>query len=158
MPSLEENNITRYKIFGIKVITNLDAKDLVPGDIILLEAGDVVPADCRLLSSFNLHIDESTLTGESTSVLKDANDILDVHTEMTDQTNIVFMGTNVVRGNCIAVVIKTGMKTFVGHISSLLEGADKRDTPLKQKMNDFGEQLGIIILVICGIIVALGSN
>ncbi len=157
LDALQSLTAPHARVLRDKVINSIDAKNLVPGDIILLEAGDVVPADARLLSSFNLHIDESALTGESSSVLKDANELMDINTEISDQVNMLFMGTNVVRGNCIAVVVKTGMKTVVGNITTLLSEADERDTPLKQKMNEFGKQIGWIILAICGVVVVLGT-
>ena len=157
LEALQSLTAPHARVLRDKIIVNTDAKNLVPGDVILLEAGEVVPADARLLTSFNLHIDESTLTGESLPVLKDATNLLDINTDISDQVNMIFMGTNVVRGNCNAVVVKTGMKTVVGNITNLLNTADERDTPLKQKMNTFGQQLGWIILAICGVVVLLGT-
>ena len=157
LEALQTLTAPHARVLRDKIITTTDARNLVPGDIILLEAGEVVPADARLLSSFNLHVDESTLTGESTSVLKDANILLDINTEVSEQVNMIFMGSNVVRGNGIAVVVKTGMKTVVGNITTLLSQANERDTPLKRKMNDFGQKIGWIILGICAVVVVLGT-
>lgn len=156
LEALQSLTAPHARVLRDKIINVLDAKELVPGDVIFLEAGEIVPADGRLLSAINLHIDESALTGESVPVLKDDGVLLDLNTEISDQTNMIFMGTNVVRGNCIAVICKTGMKTVMGDITNLIAEVDERDTPLKRKMNEFGGQLGWIILGICGIVVLLG--
>ena len=156
LEALQSLTAPHARVLRNKIIQIIDAKNLVPGDVIFLEAGEVVPADARILTAVNLHIDESALTGESIPVLKDPNIILDINTEISDQLNMIFMGTNVVRGNCIGLVARTGMRTAVGNITTLISEADTRDTPLKQKMNEVGEQLGWIILGICGIVVILG--
>lgn len=138
------------------VTQEMDAKNLVPGDILVLSAGDVVPADARVVESFSLQADESTLTGESTPVHKRANGGLAPETQLSERSNMLFLGTNVVKGNSKAVVTNTGMNTIIGNITTMLLTADDRETPLKIKLNAFGKKLGYAILAICGLVVVTG--
>ncbi|MHA2102927.1 MAG: cation-translocating P-type ATPase [Candidatus Hodarchaeales archaeon] len=135
----------------------IDSTDIVPGDLILIEAGDIIPADSRLVETFNFQIDESTLTGESLPVSKKATFLDKTVTSTSDQINMVFMGTNAVRGTAKAVCVETGMNTVIGNITELLISAEERDTPLKIKLNEFGRKLGWFILAICGLVVVIGT-
>lgn len=137
-------------------VLKIDSVEIVPGDIVLLEAGDLVPADCRIINSFNLQIDESTFTGESEPVIKDFEAQIAESTPISDQLNMLFMGTNILRGTATVVVVNTGMSTIMGGITEMLITAESRDTPLKIKLNEFGHRLGWVILGISAIVVIIG--
>ncbi|RHZ68831.1 hypothetical protein CDV55_103031 [Aspergillus turcosus] len=127
------------------------AEDLVPGDIIHIAVGDRVPADCRLLSiqSNSFRVDQAVLTGESESVSKDTRTIKDEQAVKQDQTNILFSGTSVVNGHATAIVVLTGASTAIGGIHESITSQISEPTPLKQKLNDFGDMLAKVITVIC---------
>ena len=112
----------------------IDASDLVPGDIIRLEAGDFVPADARLIRSVSLKSEESALTGESVPSEKDASLIVDEKAPLGDRTNMVFSGCSITYGTALAVVTATGMETEMGRIANLLDGEEEGQTPLQQKL------------------------
>ncbi len=131
------------------------ARELVPGDIIILKEGDKIPADARLIETLNLDIDESSLTGESTPVVKDAKVILPEDIPVSDRRNMVFMGTHVIRGKGKAVVVATGMRTEVGKIAKMIAEAPEEKTPLERELDYFGKVAGIIILGISGIVAFL---
>jgi len=130
------------------------AKEVVPGDIALLEAGDRIPADGRLLEVVDLKTDEAVLTGESTPVGKETG-VLKEETPVADRKNSVFMATHVTYGRGRAVIASTGMSTQFGKIAEMVQAVEEVDTPLKQKLARFAKKLGIIIVVICAIIFAL---
>jgi len=130
--------------------------DVVPGDIVILEAGDYVPADLRLIESVNLKIDEAALTGESVPSEKDANAILDGESSLGDRVNCAYMGTIAAYGRGRGVVCSTGMKTEMGHIAGMLNEGGEEATPLQKKLDSFGKVLGWACLVICVIVFALG--
>ena len=111
------------------------AKELVPGDIVILNTGDKVPADCRVIESFNLKTDEASLTGESTPIEKHNGSLEDIITPLGDQFNMLFMGTSILYGRGKGVVIATGMKTEFGKIASLLQNTENRKTPLQVNLN-----------------------
>lgn len=134
----------------------IDAKDLVPGDIIKLEAGDFVPADARLITSASLKSEESALTGESVPSEKDASVIVDENSPIGDRTNMVFSGCSITYGSALAVVVATGMDTEMGKIANLLDQEEETQTPLQQKLSQLGKYLGIMALVACGIIFIIG--
>ena len=134
----------------------IDASGLVPGDIILLEAGDFVPADARLIKSASLKSEESALTGESVPSEKDYAAEVDEKAPLGDRHNMVFSGCSVTYGTATAVVTATGMDTEMGKIANLLEGEEDGETPLQQKLAQLGKYLGIIALVCCGIIFIVG--
>ncbi len=134
----------------------IQATELVPGDIIVLEAGDFVPADARLLSSTSLKSEESALTGESVPSEKDANADVAEDAPIGDRTNMVFSGCSITYGNAVAVVTGTGMDTEMGKIAGLLEGEDEGQTPLQQKLAQLGKYLGILALAACAIVFIVG--
>ncbi len=134
----------------------IDASQLVPGDIIKLEAGDFIPADARLLMSTSLKSEESALTGESVPSEKDADAIIDENAPLGDRTNMVFSGCSVTYGTGVAVVTATGMDTQMGKIANLLDSEGETQTPLQQKLTQLGKYLGIVALVACGIIFVVG--
>lgn len=132
------------------------ARDLVPGDIVLLESGDRVPADIRLLQSRNLYVEESALTGESVPVLKQDKRIIRDNIALGDQSNLAFMGTSVVRGYAKGVVIATGMNTEMGKIAHLLESTESTQTPLAHRMESLGKVLIVIALILTAVVVVTG--
>jgi len=134
--------------------TIIPAKEVVPGDIILLDAGDRIPADARLLEVVELKTDEAVLTGESTPVNKELC-VLDEKTSVADRKNSVFMATHVSYGRGKAVVTSTGMNTEFGKIAEMVQTMEEEETPLKQKLARFAKKLGIIIIAVCAIIFAL---
>jgi Ca2+-transporting ATPase len=131
------------------------ARDLVPGDIILLQTGDRIPADCRLTDAVNLKIDEAPLTGESISVGK-TNEIVSGDVPVADRKNMAYMGTTVVYGRGKALVTGTGMATEFGEIASMLQEVKPPPTPLQVSLNKIGKILGIACLVICAFVAGVG--
>ncbi|MCD6490283.1 MAG: calcium-translocating P-type ATPase, PMCA-type, partial [Thermodesulfobacterium sp.] len=131
------------------------AEELVPGDIVLLEAGDIVPADIRLLEAHQLKLDESPLTGESVPVLKHTEPILEKNVPISEKKNMVFKGTLVTNGRGKGVVVATGMNTELGKIAKMVQEEETK-TPLQKRLADFGKKLGIATIVICFVIFALG--
>ena len=134
----------------------IDAAELVPGDIIRLEAGDFIPADARLLHSVSLKSEESALTGESVPSEKDADAVVDEKAPLGDRSNMVFSGCSVTYGTALAVVTATGMDTEMGKIANLLDSENETQTPLQQKLAQLGKYLGIIALAACGVIFVVG--
>ena len=134
----------------------VDAADLVPGDIIRLEAGDFVPADARLLHSAGLKSEESALTGESVPSEKDASVTVDEKSPLGDRSNMVFSGCSITYGTATAVVTATGMDTEMGKIAGLLEGESDTQTPLQKKLSQLGKYLGVVALAACAIIFVVG--
>ncbi len=129
--------------------------DIVPGDILLVEAGDKIPADARIVEEANLQTDEATLTGESMPVAKDVQPI-DADVGLGDRRNMLFSSTVATYGRGRAVVAATGMATEVGRIAGMLEAADKEPTPLQQELDRTGKRLSIIMLGICAVVFAAG--
>ncbi len=132
------------------------AKELVPGDIIYIEAGDKVPADLRLLESYSLEIDEATLTGESIPVEKDSLAIFSQEIPIAEQKNLAFMGTAVTRGRGRALVVNTGMDTVMGQIAQMMKQAERPLTPLQIKLDQLGKILILICLVVCVLVGIMG--
>jgi len=122
---------------------SIDSKDLVPGDIVLFEAGSRVPADCRLVEAANLEVDEAALTGESRPVSKRLS-VVAPDAGVGDQKNMVFMGTVITNGRAVAVVTETGMRSQFGKIAGMVQSIDTEDPPLRQKMEKMGKQLAQI--------------
>ena len=131
------------------------ADQIVPGDIVMVEAGDRIPADARLVESANLHTDEAPLTGESMPVAKETRPI-DADVGIGDRQNMLFSSTVATYGRGRAVVVATGMSTEVGRIAGLLEAAEKEPTPLQQELDRTGKRLSIIMLGICAVVFATG--
>ncbi len=137
-------------------IDTVDSVDLVPGDIIFLEAGYSVPADARLIEAVNLKVEESSLTGESLPVDKVARITLPPHTLLGERSNLVMSSSMVTYGHGSAIVIGTGMNTQVGHIANLIMNDDAPTTPLQKKLAHTSKTLGIAALLICVVIFILG--
>ena len=133
----------------------MPSPEVVPGDILLLEAGDLITADARILESWSVKINESSLTGESEAVEKTADVIPEENVALGDRKNMVFSGSLVTYGRATAVVTATGMQTELGHIASLLDNTRQRKTPLQENLNKFSEKLAIAIIAICGVVFLL---
>lgn len=134
----------------------IDAAGLVPGDIILLEAGDFVPADARLIKSVNLKSEESALTGESVPTEKNAGETPAENAPLGDRHNMVYSGCSITYGRGIAVVTATGMNTEMGRIADLLESEEDTKTPLQERLARLGKYLGVIALLACAVIFVIG--
>lgn len=132
------------------------ARELVPGDIIVIEAGDRLPADGRLIEAVNLEIEEAALTGESVPVRKVADRVYAWDTGLGDQKNMVFVGTSVTRGRGLAVITATGMGTEMGRIAGMIQGAEEQDTPLQRRLDQLGKYLVWGCLGVCGVVVLTG--
>ena len=134
----------------------IDASQLVPGDIIHLEAGDFVPADARLISSISLKSEEAALTGESVPSEKDASAQVAAESPLGDRTNMVFSGCSITYGTAAAIVTATGMNTEMGKIANLLDSEEETQTPLQQKLAQLGKYLGFLAIAACGVIFVVG--
>lgn len=134
----------------------IDAAQLVPGDVILLETGDFIPADARLLHSSSLKSEESALTGESVPSEKDFTADVAENAPLGDRLNMVYASCSITYGHATAVVTATGMNTEMGKIANLLDNAVETQTPLQQKLANLGKYLGIIALAACAIIFVIG--
>jgi Ca2+-transporting ATPase len=132
----------------------IDSTEIVPGDVIFLEQGDAVPADARLLETEALETDESSLTGESSSVSKDS-ETLEEGVSLADRTNMVFMNTHVVKGRAKAVVVETGMDTQVGDIAEEIEDADQKETPFQEEVDELGKRIGILVIGIVSLVAVI---
>lgn len=131
------------------------SKDIVPGDILFLEAGDLIAADGRIIENHSLQVNESSLTGESLAVEKNAEVLSDDEIPLSDRKNMVFGGTLVTYGRAIAVVTSTGMNSELGKIANLMENTQAKETPLQKTLDKFSGKLAIIIIAICIIVFVL---
>ena len=137
-------------------LREVPTSDVVPGDIVVLDAGRFVPCDLRLIETANLKIDESALTGESVPVEKNAGLVLDAEaTALGDQKNMAFMATVATYGRGEGVAVGTGMKTEIGRIAEMIESEEEEQTPLQAKLGLFGRQLGVAILILCAVVFAV---
>ena len=144
-----------------KVIRNgklevVASRELVPGDIVVLETGDFIPADLRLIEAVNLKSQESALTGESVPVEKNYEVISDEEIGLGDRVNMLFSSSLITYGRGKGIVVETGMNTEVGKIAGIINSTEKTETPLQVKLNKLGKTLGIAALVICAVIFAVG--
>ncbi|MBI5441446.1 MAG: cation-translocating P-type ATPase [Deltaproteobacteria bacterium] len=134
----------------------LPARDLVPGDVILLAAGDRIPADVRLIETVNLQVDEAALTGESMPVQKDASELASEASALGDRRNVAYAGTAASYGRGRGVVVATGMETEFGKIAKMLETVETSRTPLQENLDRVGRILALAAVVVVSVIVALG--
>ncbi|MBR1377143.1 MAG: cation-translocating P-type ATPase [Bacilli bacterium] len=153
--ALKNMQVTKSRVRRDGKIKSIDSENIVPGDIILLEAGDTVPADARIIWQSSLQVNESSLTGESLPVKKSIATIKG-EASLDSITNMVFTGTDVVYGKCEAVVVATGMNTEFGKIAESLNSEEKDTTPLQEKITDISKTLSIIILIIIMIMFLIG--
>lgn len=139
-----------------KVLT-VNGEDIVPGDIVILETGCYVPADIRLINTYNLKVEESSLTGETEAVEKDENVVFNNQKiPLGDMKNMVFAGTAVVNGHAEGIVTNIGMNTEVGKIASMIITNEAPQTPIQKKLSEVGKVLGIACVVICALIFVIG--
>ena len=144
-----------------KVIRNgkeqvIPARELVPGDLVIIETGDYIAADLRIIEAVNLKSQEASLTGESVPVEKITEKIDENEIGIGDRKNMLFSSSLITYGRGKAIVVNTGMNTEVGKIAGMLDNAEKQETPLQQKLNDLGKTLGIACLAICAVIFVIG--
>ena len=156
LEALKKMSAPSAKVIRDGRVQEIDALQVVPGDIVVLEAGNYVPADCRLINSYNLKIEESALTGETIPTNKDSGRILKENTAMGDLCNMAFATTVVVNGHGEAVVVDTGMNTRVGKIAGMIIEDESPDTPIQKKLNEVGKMLAIACIVICVLIFVIG--
>jgi Ca2+-transporting ATPase len=134
----------------------IPARELVPGDIVLVEAGNYIPADLRLLEAVNLRVEEAALTGESVPVQKDANIRLQANIPLGDRKNTAFMGTMASYGRGRGVVVGTGMRTQIGLIAEMLQSMEREPTPLQRRLDQLGQTLGWAALAVCALVFLVG--
>ena len=137
-------------------IKTVPSRELVVGDIVVLDTGDFIPADLRIIEAINLKSQEASLTGESVPVEKQASEILKDDVPIGDRANMLFSSSLVTYGRGKGIVVETGMNTEVGKIAEMLTNTDEQETPLQKKLNSLGKTLGIVSLVICVIIFIIG--
>ena len=154
--ALKEMTPTKAKVIRNGQTSEINAEELVPGDIVILEAGNYVPADCRIIESFNLKIEEASLRGETEQILKDENKIIKEKTSLGDMVNMAFMTGIVVNGHAKVVITETGMNTKVGQIANMMINDESPETPIQKKLNQVGKILGLVCLFICLIIFIIG--
>lgn len=155
LDSLKALSSPSAKVFrnGLKI--EIPSKNIVPGDILLLEAGDFIAADGRIIENFSLQVNESSLTGESESVNKTSEIINSENLALGDKKNMVFSGSLVTYGRALVVVTNTGMNTEIGKIANLMEQTQEKKTPLEANLDDFSKKLAFSILGICLIVFCL---
>lgn len=156
LESLKQMSAPEAKVIRDGKKTVVPARELVPGDIVILEAGDIIPADLRLFNSSNLKVDESSLTGESVAVEKNSEAILDNNATLGDRVNMAYMSTIVTYGRGKGVVVGTSHDTEIGKIATMIEEIEDDLTPLQNKLDKLGKKLGILTIIICAIVFALG--
>ena len=156
MQALLELEVARATVVRNGRAVEIDARELVPGDVIVLEAGQSVPADGRLLSATELHVDEAPLTGESVPVHKHTRPLPE-DTPLPDRQNMVFKATTAVAGSARALVVATGMATEVGRIGELVGGIVEERTPLERRLDQLGRRLVALALGVAALVIALGA-
>ncbi len=157
LAGLKDLSSPRVRVIREGKTTEVDSKDVVPGDVMLLEAGVKVAADGRILEAANLQIRESALTGEAVAVLKDSDITLEENSPLGDRLNLVYSGTEVVQGRATVVVTATGMKTELGKIASALQSVEAEPTPLQKRMTQLGNVLVMGSLILVAIVVLGGT-
>lgn len=156
LEELQKISEHKAKVIRDGILVELNAHELTLGDVVILETGDFVPADLRIIESYNLHVDESHLTGESEPVEKNSNTINDEKISLGDIKNMVFTSSLVTMGRAKAVVVKIGMNTEVGKIASMIKETKQPITPIQEKMNRLTKLLVIYALIACLIIFIIG--
>lgn len=150
-----QNSLPRSSVLRNSDAYKIDSRDLVPGDIVLLESGDRIPADIHLMNGHNLEVDESLLTGDSIAVLKDASQIHDKDSALADRCNMVFASSFVIRGRTQGIVVNTVLSTEEGHITADVMRGHTVKAPLIIRMERFTQRVAIIIGVAAIIMAAI---
>ena len=156
LEALKELAAPLSRVLRDGAVTEVNTRDLVPGDIVILETGGLVPADIRLTEAVNLKIQESSLTGESVPVNKITRTLEGEHIALGDRKNMAFSSGMVTYGRGRGVVVATGMSTEMGKIATMLQEAGETETPMSKRLNQLGRMLGLVALAICGLIFAVG--
>lgn len=156
MLALKALAVPRAKVRRDGQVKEIASSQLVPGDILYLEAGNLVPADARVIEAVNLRVQESALTGESEPVEKIADPLPDPELPLADRRNMVFRGTVVSYGRGRALITETGMVTQLGRIAAMIESGKSEPTPLQKRLDSLGNRLALAVIAIAGIIFALG--
>ncbi|NLN15600.1 MAG: calcium-translocating P-type ATPase, SERCA-type [Tissierellia bacterium] len=156
LEALQEMTSPTAKVIRKGQLEEVNTSQLVPGDLVILEAGDIVPADLRLIESSNLKIDEASLTGESVPVDKDSNKVFREEVALGDRENMAYMSTIVTYGRAKGVVVATGHDTEIGKIATEIQSFEDEMTPLQKKLNQLGKLLAIITILVCLIVFAVG--
>jgi Ca2+-transporting ATPase len=156
MAALKKMAVPTVRVRRDGHVQEISARELVPGDIVMLEGGNIVPADCRLIETANMRVDESALTGESVPVNKKAEFIAGEDLPLGDRRNLVFMGTVVTYGRGQAVVANTGMQTELGNIANLLQSTGQEQTPLQRRLDELGKGLALAALGLVVVVFTLG--
>ena len=156
MAALKKLAVPTVKVRRDGQVREISARELVPGDIVLLEAGVLVPADGRLVECMNLRTQEAALTGESEPVEKHPNALAGIDLSLGDRKNMVYMGTVVTYGRGLAVVTETGMHTELGHIAEMIQTVEREPTPLQRRLEQLGRGLAIAALAIVTVVFVLG--
>ena len=154
LDSLKQLSSPSAKVIRNGIKREVQSRELVPGDIVLLEAGDMIVADGRIIHSYSLQVNESSLTGESTNVEKNS-DVLEDDTALADRSNMVHSGSLAVYGRAMVLITGTGMATELGKIADLMNAAKERKTPLQVSLDQFSQKLAIAIMAICAVVFAL---
>ena len=155
LEALEKMSAPLCKVIRDGKVVQLSTKNLVPGDIVVFEAGDYIPADARIIEAVNLQVDESALTGESVPVEKHAELIEEDEVPLGDQKNMVFSSTFVTKGRGVGIVTKTGMNTEIGKIAGMLIKEDNAKTPLQMKLAQVAKVIGFLCIIICIVVFVL---
>jgi Ca2+-transporting ATPase len=162
MAALKKMTVLNVRVRREAAEQQISAKDLVPGDILLIEAGNIVPADSRLIAAANLKVQEAALTGESTAVDKDTGNLQGGDLALADRKNMIYKGTVVTYGRGEAVVTNTGMQTELGKIATLLQDVEDEPTPLQRRLAKLGRSLalaaGVLILIVAGMTYMQGAG
>ncbi len=156
MAALKRMAVPTVKVKRGNEVREISSRDLVPGDIVILETGNLVPADCRLLEAVNLRIQEATLTGESEPVEKITENLSGASIAIGDRRNMAYMGTIVTYGRGLALVAETGMRTELGSIAAMIQSVKRESTPLQKRLEQLGKGLALAAMVIVIIIFAQG--
>lgn len=156
MAALKKLAVPQVRVIRAGQCQEISARELVPGDTILLETGNSVPADGRLVESANLRVAESALTGEATAIDKSPHALANDELPLGDRVNMVYMGTTVIYGRGRAVVTATGMNTELGHIANLVQTIEQEATPLQKRLDRLGQKLIVVSALLVGVIFGLG--
>ena len=151
LAALKKLSSPQARVLREGTVATIPASELVPGDLVELEAGDLIPADVRLISSSAFRVDEAALTGESSPVDKDVAAVLDPATPLAERANMAYLGTVASAGKATALVVATGMQTELGHIAGMLQRQDDQDTPLQKRL----ASLGRVLVYVCFVVVAI---